>query len=221
MPAPRLLIFFHFQPISRQPYLVCVLSRVIRKLGKAPGKRVACNPNKRVCFPVESVRGKSPFGACYWSITLGGRVKMKSYSGLLLVLAFGLGTLMAIPAPAADPVSKEQISKLIEKMGSGDFEDARRPPSNSTPSAFPLGIAAQIGQERRRRSARPVRRPGRQDRETPGEQQDSRPHQGEPGLQGHSCGRGRQGLRQEERLFAQSAGPPGQTQEPQDEFEHR
>jgi len=48
---------------------------------------------------------------------------MKSYKSLLLVLALGLGALLTVPAPAADPVvSPEQINKLIETMGSSDFE---------------------------------------------------------------------------------------------------
>jgi hypothetical protein len=51
---------------------------------------------------------------------------MKSYSSLLLVLAFGLGTLLVVPAPAAEKADPEQVAKLIEKMGSGDFEDREK-----------------------------------------------------------------------------------------------
>ena len=51
---------------------------------------------------------------------------MKFYRSLLVVLALGLVTLIAVPAPAADPASPEQISKLIEKMGSGDFDEREK-----------------------------------------------------------------------------------------------
>ena len=51
---------------------------------------------------------------------------MKSYSSLLLVLALGLGTLLVVPAPAAEKATPEKVAKLIEMMGSGDFEEREK-----------------------------------------------------------------------------------------------
>jgi hypothetical protein len=51
---------------------------------------------------------------------------MKFYRSLLIVLALGLVALIAVPAPAADPARTEQIGMLIEKMGSGDFDEREK-----------------------------------------------------------------------------------------------
>ena len=51
---------------------------------------------------------------------------MKSYNGLLLILAMGLGILIGVPAPAADAVNPEKIQKLIAQLGSDAFEDREK-----------------------------------------------------------------------------------------------
>lgn len=63
---------------------------------------------------------------------------MKSFNSLVLVLALGLGALIGVPAPAADPASPEKINKLIEKMGSGEFEDREK----ATEELDAIGIPA-------------------------------------------------------------------------------
>ena len=70
--------------------------------------------------------GKSPIHTGDRSITVGGKDKMKSYNGLLLILAMGLGILIGVPAPAADPVNPEKIQKLIAQLGSDAFEDREK-----------------------------------------------------------------------------------------------
>ncbi len=48
------------------------------------------------------------------------------FHGLVLVLFLGLGTLIAIPTGAAEPVEAKKIDKLIEKLGGDDFNDREK-----------------------------------------------------------------------------------------------
>ena len=50
----------------------------------------------------------------------------KCFPGLALVLCLGLGTLIAIPTGAAEPVDAKKIEKLIEKLGGDDFNDREK-----------------------------------------------------------------------------------------------
>jgi hypothetical protein len=48
------------------------------------------------------------------------------FHALVLVLFLGLGTLIAIPTGAAEPVDAKKVAKLIERLGGDDFNDREK-----------------------------------------------------------------------------------------------
>jgi len=51
---------------------------------------------------------------------------MQLYRSLLMILALNLGILAVVPSNAADQASPDQIKKLIDMMGSGNFEEREK-----------------------------------------------------------------------------------------------